>query len=78
VPGREQYEDWTDLKGFGLVGEASFFPHMGDQWQELVDAKLLERGDKRSVYCLRDDQVCCIEGKKRQIDVISSCAVLAR
>lgn len=76
VPGREDYGDWKDVTGFGLVGKASFFPHMEDQWQELVDKKSADLDGEKYVYCLRDEDACCVEGD-REVKVLSQCAALA-
>ena len=73
-PNRPNYEDWKGIAGLDLIGEnVSFFPHMTEQWQSLVDRKM-ERmtseaaisSDSSSpaptVYCLRDDQALRIDG----------------
>jgi hypothetical protein len=67
VPGREAYDDWKDVKGLGLAGSVSFFPHMEDQWQPMVDDRVRElppAGDFESpvLCCLADDQVCYVDG----------------
>jgi len=80
VPDRTNYEDWKGVAGLDLAGEnISIFPHMGDQWQDIVDVKIgqLEApvppdgatADSKDsslsspeVYCLRDDQVVCVNG----------------
>jgi hypothetical protein len=72
VPGKEAYEDWTGVKGFGLVGSSSFFPHMGDRWQDLVNEKKSDIATDSEVYCLRDDEICCVDGSSRSISVLSS------
>mmetsp|Transcript_56757 Transcript_56757/g.159363 ORF Transcript_56757/g.159363 Transcript_56757/m.159363 type:complete len:387 (-) Transcript_56757:60-1220(-) len=77
VPSRENYADWKAVKGFGLVGDASFFPHMDDKWQSLVEEKSGQHSDAGSTYCLRDEEACCVQGKHRQSKVLSSCPTLA-
>lgn len=67
----ETYDDWKGVNGLDLVGGASFFPHMSDEWKDLVDEKQLELGD---VCCLRDEDVCLVTG--RQVSIISADNVL--
>ena len=70
VPGKETYDDWKGVKGFSLAGDASFFPHMGEQWRPLVEEKRTElAGD--NVFCLRDDEVCYVNGSDKSIAVFS-------
>ncbi|CAJ1948401.1 unnamed protein product [Cylindrotheca closterium] len=78
-PDRPNYEDWKGIAGLDLAGEnVSVFPHMGEQWQDIVDGKMAQLnadtnddGDHDSsdfslpapeVYCLRDDQAVCVNG----------------
>jgi hypothetical protein len=42
VPGRETYNDWTNVRGLNLVESISFFPHMEDRWKSLVDQRRRE------------------------------------
>jgi hypothetical protein len=77
VPGKETYEDWESVKGFGLVGNSSFFPHMDDQWKELVAEKQNGMPATSKVYCLRDEEVCCVDGRKKSIEFVSSSSTLA-
>ena len=71
VPGMETYEDWKGVKGFALAGDSSYFPHMDDQWQSLVDTKRNDLEGSRNVYCLRDEEVCYVDGTKKSISVLS-------
>lgn len=74
VPGKETYADWKGVKGFGLAGKnVSFFPHMGEQWQPLVDKKQTELPDGSTVYYLRDEELCCVEGKRQSLSELSVC-----
>jgi hypothetical protein len=59
------------VKGFGLAGDVSFFPHMHDQWQSLVEEKTAERSDEEKVYCLTDEDACCVEGKRKRRTVLT-------
>jgi hypothetical protein len=77
VPGKETYDDWKGVKGFGLVGDSSFFPHMGDQWKELVAEKQNGMPATSKVYCLRDEEVCCVDGRTKSIEIVSSSHTLA-
>jgi hypothetical protein len=77
VPGRERYEDWSDttIVGMTLVGtNVSFFPHYEDgTWNDVVRQRtidLLHRRPGMNVYCLRDDQVCHVDGLTRTITVL--------
>lgn len=71
VPGRERYEDWCDrVNGLTLVGpNVSFFPHYEDgAWQDTVQQRtidLQQRHPGMQVCCLRDDQVCYVDGSTR-------------
>ena len=73
VPGRENYVDWKDVKGFGLVGDTSFFPHMDDRWHALVQEKTSDPNKIGTLHCLRDDEACCVEGNLRRSTVFSLC-----
>jgi Peptidase family S51 len=72
VPGRQQYSDWDQVAGLGMVGPHSFFPHMTDEWQPLVDRKREEDGGNKSVVCLRDQDVCLVDGSARALTVVSA------
>jgi hypothetical protein len=67
VPDREAYDDWKNVKGFSLVGPTSFFPHMDDVWQRLVNEMSSQLEETESVLALRDDEVCCVHGRKVEI-----------
>lgn len=69
----ETYNDWKGIKGLDLVGGASFFPHMSDEWKELTDNKKQELGQ---VYCLRDEEVCLVDG--RGVSIVSADTSLAK
>lgn len=60
VQGRETYQDWNGVNGLSLAGNFSFFPHMNEQWKEL-------KNDNQDVLCLKDNEVCCIEGVEQTI-----------
>ena len=64
VPGMEDYQDWVDVPGLGLVGNKAFFPHMDDTWNDLVKEKsaLLEN---TSVCALRDNEACYVDGNTK-------------
>lgn len=75
VPGKETYDDWKGVKGLGLAGGASFFPHMTDQWMPLVNQKKIEflaAPAHKELYCLRDVDVCCVDGSATSISVLSA------
>jgi hypothetical protein len=53
-----------------LAGSASFFPHMEDQWQDMVDDRIqgLPQADELPILCcLRDDEVCFVDGRKKSL-----------
>lgn len=60
----QTYEDWKGVEGLDLVQGLSFFPHMSDEWKEL---SLEKQQDVGEVYCLRDEDVCLVEGKRVSI-----------
>ncbi len=70
VPNRCNYADWKGVKGFGLVGDASFFPHMNDTWKSLVKKKVTEDSCSGTVFCLKDEEACCVQGTTRQRHVL--------
>jgi hypothetical protein len=75
VPGRETYDDWKGIKGLGLAGGASFFPHMTNQWVPLINekqAEFLAVPAHKELYCLRDIDVCCVDGSTSSISVLSA------
>jgi Peptidase family S51 len=72
VPGRQQNSDWDSVAGLGMVGPHSYFPHMTDEWQPLVDRKRGEDDGNKSVVCLRDQDVCLVDGSARALTVVSS------
>mmetsp|Transcript_35133 Transcript_35133/g.53901 ORF Transcript_35133/g.53901 Transcript_35133/m.53901 type:complete len:102 (+) Transcript_35133:485-790(+) len=39
VPGIEDPSDWVGVPGLQLVGDASFFPHMDEAYEELLEEK---------------------------------------
>ena len=70
----EAYTDWADVHGLALSGPTSFFPHMEDQWEPLVEDRIQalpqdDAVDKESpiLCCLRDEEVCFVEGRKKSI-----------
>lgn len=62
VPGRETYDDWKGQRGLGLIGSSSFFPHMSDEWDNLVKEKGLS-----SVYCLQDSEIFCFDRRSHPL-----------
>lgn len=70
VPGRESYDDWLGISGLDLLGGASIFPHMTEQWESLVTEKTV--GFDSHVYCLSDSQMCLVDGEKQTISAINS------
>ena len=74
VPGKGTYADWKGVRGFGMVGNASFFPHMEQQWMRLVAEKQKELASpaKDEVICLRDEDVCCVDGESKSISMFSA------
>lgn len=64
VPGKETYEDWKGEIGLNFAGGASFFPHMSDNWNSLIDEKKGNLPPNGDLYCLQEWDACCIEGSK--------------
>jgi Peptidase E len=77
VPGKETYEAWKGILGMDLVGGASFFPHMSDDWVQTVQEKtrdmMLPSSDDK-VICLQEADACCIsiEASNQQQVLLSS------
>ena len=42
VPGKETYQDWTDIRGLDGAGRTSLFPHMTDEWQDVAEHRTEE------------------------------------
>lgn len=42
VPGKETYQDWTDIRGLDGAGRTSLFPHMTEEWQEVAEHRTEE------------------------------------
>ncbi len=72
VPNRETYDDWIGTKGFTFSGSVSYFPHMSDDWIELVNDKVEMQESGCTTCCLREEEVCCITGESKQTFVVSS------
>ena len=70
VPNKETYDDWIGLKGLQFAENLSFFPHMSDDWKELVQDKA-ETGNSNTC-CLEENEVCCIIGESMNAFVVSS------
>merc|ERR1719491_2851532 len=85
VPGKEHYDDWIGNTGMNLVGDASIFPHMNQDWESTVKEKrgklldsveddrgMAEEGDtKIKLFCLHEGDVCCVEGNTKDSFVVS-------
>ncbi len=77
VPGKETYKDWIydpnstsgwNSLGLNAVGGASLFPHMNDDWLDLVEEKRSSLGDGDGpLYCLQEWDACCIEGSQKDV-----------
>jgi hypothetical protein len=77
VPGQETYDDWNGVAGLGLVGNTAFFPHhVEEQWASVVEDNTTELKSRTNsaedieVCCLRDDQVCYIDGTSKKAVVL--------
>jgi peptidase E len=78
VPGREEYNDWKNCIGLNMAGGASFFPHMNEEWTDLVEEKMSEMGlhrqkdldHKHGLYALDDNSACCIEGSLKTVMLV--------
>ena len=69
--GKETYDEWLDCKGFEFSGNSSFFPHMSDDWKDTVEENVRSQGLGNSVYCLREEDACCVIGNKK-ISLVTS------
>jgi peptidase E len=70
VPDMETYEAWKDVEGLGLIGDASIFPHMDDEWEDMVNEK--EKEIDSEVYCLTDADVFLVDGSTQTISIVSN------
>jgi len=69
VPGKESYDKWCECKGFGFVGNTSFFPHMSSDWENLMREKM--EGEMGNTMRLREEDVCCVVGE-RELSFVTS------
>ena len=75
VPGKESYDDWLDCRGFGFSGTNSYFPHMNEDWEDLVKEKMKDQDlDAGSTSSLREEDACCVIGSKKSSFVLSGTA----
>lgn len=70
VPGKESYDSWRGTLGMDLVGGASFFPHMTNEWIDLVTHKTGTLPTRSEIVCLRDWDACCIEASKNEVFLV--------
>jgi hypothetical protein len=70
VPGMETYQDWDDTNGLQLVGPYSFFPHMEDHWDDVVND--MSQHLPSNVICLRDGDVCVVDGRTRSTKILQA------
>ena len=69
---RLAFGDWAGYVGLGFAGDAAFFPHMDDVWEELVEEKQQQMGEESAtVYCLREWEACCVDGEAEKLFVVS-------
>mmetsp|Transcript_28093 Transcript_28093/g.39500 ORF Transcript_28093/g.39500 Transcript_28093/m.39500 type:complete len:408 (+) Transcript_28093:129-1352(+) len=64
VPGMEIYADWKSVGSLDMAGGDSFFPHMSEEWTDLVGDKRKEVQDS-FVHTLREEEAYCIDGHKK-------------
>jgi hypothetical protein len=69
VPMMETYADWKNIKGLRMAGNYSFFPHMDNEWNELVKEKSTELPS--DLICLRDEEACFVNGQSKSIQRLS-------
>lgn len=69
VPEKETYDKWIGNLALDMVGGASIFPHMSDDWISLVAEKRVSSPQMSQLYCLEEWNACCVEGSKKGIFV---------
>lgn len=71
VPSLENYDDWKEIPGLDIAGGNSIFPHMSDDWLDLVEKMRSTLPPNQSgvveLHCLQEWEACCIEGSKKDI-----------
>jgi hypothetical protein len=74
VPGMEEYAAWESIAGLRMMGEYSFFVHYEEeQWATRVEEKSRSmEGGRRHLITLRDDQAVYVNGRQRQMQILSS------
>jgi len=78
VPGRETYKDWTDIQGLDITGGDSFFPHMEENWKEMVGHRtnqLYDSGNSTqtsSLHCIRNSDAYVVDGQQQCTTKLSS------
>ena len=71
VPGMEQYESWESIAGLNMIGDHSVFVHYDNElWSTLVQEKSRTIGGR--LLTLRDDQAMHVNGRKRELNILSS------
>lgn len=70
VPSKETYDDWKGVQGFHFAENLSFFPHMSEDWTELVQEKM-KGMESSNTCCLEENQVCCVIGESMNAFVVS-------
>ena len=60
------------MPGLDVAGGDSIFPHMSDDWLDLVEKKKSTLPPNKSgeqLHCLQEWEACCIEGSIKDIFV---------
>ena len=64
-------DEKTSYKGLSFVGNTVFFPHMNDDWNDLIHEKE-EAILPNNLVTLEDAEVCCIYGSEKIFKKISA------
>ncbi len=74
VPGMEDYAAWESVPGLQMMGDYSVFVHYEEeQWATKVEEKSREmEGGRRHLITLRDDQALFVNGRQRQVLILSN------
>lgn len=73
VDEKPTYDDWANVEGFSFAGEYSIFPHMSDEWEDLIKEKKKANPELySSVVALRENEGLSVNGEEKVVTKISS------
>ena len=73
MPEKETYDEWKGHLGLAMAGSRSFFPHMSNDWETLVEEKksAMDENKASCVVCLGEFDACCVDGTARKAMIVT-------